>query len=145
MANGFPCQCKIQNWNTILVGGKGGAMGRPQAFGALGRDHGRPPMCPGPPKKCFTGRHGRAHFHVFQKCPGTKSSVPGKNWPAKPAFGGCPGENTYKKIVTFCGFECSGVVLEHFLGLFRGEKKSKINFVFCTQGHECVKHGLWHR
>ena len=49
----------------------------------------------------------------------------GENQPAEPAV---PGKILVKNCYTFgilTIFECPGVVLEHFLGLFRGGKKAK--------------------
>ena len=89
----------------IFGGANGGAARHPRAHGAPVPDHGGPLMCSGPPKMSITGRTGCYGAAVFQKCPGTKVSVPGKNWGKSAGGAGCSGENTYKKLLHFWNFD----------------------------------------
>ena len=99
-------QCIIQNFGGFLVGPMVAPRGIPEHMGPRHPtmvDHSCH-MCSGPPKMSITGRTGCYGAAVFQKCPGTKVSVPGKIKGKSAGGAGCSGKNTLiKNCYTFLG------------------------------------------
>ena len=121
-------QCRIQNFGGFLVGPMVAPRGTPGHMGPRYPtmvDH----SCARGRLKCLSRAAPAVTARPCSKSvPGQKLVFRGKigeNQPAEPAV---PGKILIKNCYTFgilTIFECSGVVLEHFLRLFRGFEKAK--------------------